>query len=157
MLPMPSSTNLSSDASVLSVTRATGRLQRLASAVASATPFYQQLSAESPASSEQLLIKLLQRHRHETGWIVLVAPTHLPSKALAKYLQLPTDKIMIIHANAIKNLATTLHQLLHAISCRVVINFSDAISEQLTQQLSQCAASQQRWLYQFSPRTTQAH
>ncbi|MAD76580.1 MAG: hypothetical protein CML20_17630 [Rheinheimera sp.] len=157
MLPMSSSTHINSDAPALSVPRATGRLQRLTTAVAAATPYYQQLSAESAASSEQLLIKLLQRHRHETGWIVLIAPPYLPSKALAAYLQLPVDKIMVIHAKAIKNHATILDQLLHTSSCRVVVSFNQTISTQITQQLSQCAASQQRWLYQIAPSATQAH
>ena len=157
MLPMPSSTHFNPDAPALSAPRATGRLQRLTTTVAAATPFQQQLSAESATSSEQLLIKLLQRHRHETGWIVLVAPPHLPSKALAAYLQLPVDKIMIIHANAIKNHATILHQLLQTSSCRVVVSFTQTTSAQITQQLSECAASQQRWLYQFTTSATQAH
>lgn len=157
MLPMQSPIQVNSEASALSVPRATGRLQRLTTTVASATPFFQKLSAESTASSEQLIIKLLQRHRNEAGWIVLVAPPHLPSKALAAYLQLPVDKVLVIHANAIKDHATILHQLLHTSSCSVVVSFTETISAQITQQLSQCAASQQRWLYQFAHRAIQAH
>lgn len=157
MLATLSSTHLNAEGAALSASRGTGRLQRLTTTIASATPFFQQLSTDSPASSEQLLIKLLQRHRNETGWIVLVAPPHLPSKVLAEYLQLPVEKILVVHANAIKNDAETLHTLLHATSCSVVINFSDKISEKLTLQLSQCAASQQRWLYQFAPPSVPAH
>lgn len=137
--------------------RGTGRLQRLTAAVASAKPFYQELAADSAANEEQLLVKLLQRHSSETGWIVLVAPKQLPSKALAEYLKLPVEKVLVIHPGAIKNLADTLHKLLHTASCKVVINFCDLSSKELTGQLSQCAASQQRWFYQLAPQTTLAH
>ncbi|WP_019676711.1 hypothetical protein [Arsukibacterium perlucidum] len=146
-----------SDATGLTAKRGTGRLQRLATTVASAKPFYQELTTASAASAEQLLIKLLQRHCSETGWIVLVAPKQLPSKALANYLQLPVGKILVIHPDTIKNPAKTLHQLLHTSSCRVIINFSQLMSDELTLQLSQCAASQQRWFYQLNHLATQTH
>ncbi|WP_213997032.1 SulA-like leucine-rich domain-containing protein [Arsukibacterium sp.] len=146
-----------SDTTGLPVKRGTGRLQRLTAAVASAKPFYQELTTASATSAEQLLVKLLQRHCNESGWIVLVAPKQLPSKALANYLGLPVDKILIIHSDAIKDPAKTLHKLLHTSRCRVVINFGQPGSEQLTSQLSQCAASQQRWFYQVNQVTTQTH
>lgn len=137
--------------------RSTGRLQRLAAAVASAKPFYQELAADSTANQEQLLIKLLQHHSNEPGWIVLVAPKQLPSKALAEYLKLPVDKVLVIHPGAIKNHAETLNKLLHTSSCKVIINFSDLLNQELKGQLSQCAASQQRWFYQLAPQTSMAH
>ncbi|SNY50637.1 hypothetical protein SAMN06297280_1633 [Arsukibacterium tuosuense] len=146
-----------SDTAGLPVKRGTGRLQRLSAAVASTKPFYQELATASAANAEQLLIKLLQRHCSETGWIVLVAPKQLPSKALADYLRLPVDKILVIHSDAIKDPAKTLHQLLHSRGCRVIVNFCQPGSDELTSQLSQYAASQQRWFYQFNNLASQTH
>lgn len=146
-----------SDTPGLQTKRGTGRLQRLATTVAAAKPFYQEVAAASAASEQQLLIKVLQRHCSESGWIVLVAPKQLPSKALANYLQLPVDKILVIHADTIKEPSKTLHTLLHSNSCRVIINFSQLEANELTSQLSQSAAEQQRWFYQFNHLTSQTH
>lgn len=157
MLATTSFSNQMTDTASLPVQQSTGRLQRLAAAVASAKPFYQALAPASATSAEQLLIKVLQRHCDETGWIVLVAPKQLPSKALASYLQLPVDKILVIHADTIKDPAKTLHKLLHSDSCRVVINFSQLASDELTTQLSNSAAKEQRWFYQFNQLTAQTH
>ncbi|KKO46180.1 hypothetical protein WG68_07475 [Arsukibacterium ikkense] len=157
MLATAQSTNPIADTTGLPAKRSTGRLQRLTAAVASAKPFYQELATCSATSAEQLLVKVLQRHSSEQGWIVLVAPQQLPSKALANYLNLPVDKILVIHADAIKDPAKTLQQLLHSNSCRVIINFSQLVSDGLSAQLSQYAASQQRWFYQFNQLTTPTH
>ncbi len=157
MLATAQSTHPVSDTTGLPAKRSTGRLQRLTAAVASAKPFYQELSTCTATGAEQLLVKLLQRHSSESGWIVLVAPQQLPSKALASYLQLPVEKILVIHPDAIKDMVTTLDKLLHSASCRVIINFSQLASGELTLQLSQSAASQQRWFYQFNQMTKQTH
>lgn len=157
MLATTSFSNAITDTASLPAKQSTGRLQRLTAAVSSAKPFYQELALATAANAEQLLIKLLQRHCCETGWIVLVAPQQLPSKALASYLQLPVDRILIIHPDTIKDPATTLIKLLNSASCRVVINFTELASEELTSELSRSAARQQRWFYQFNQLTTQTH
>jgi cell division inhibitor SulA len=157
MLATTSFSNQMTETAGLPVQQNTGRLQRLAAAVASAKPFYQALAPASVTSAEQLRIKVLQRHCAETGWIVLVAPKQLPSKALASYLQLPVDKILVIHADTIKDPAKTLNKLLHSDSCRVVINFCQLASDELTTQLSNSAATKQRWFYQFNQLTAHTH
>tara|TARA_R110002126_G_scaffold291595_1_gene454076 strand:- start:1153 stop:1626 length:474 start_codon:yes stop_codon:yes gene_type:complete len=146
-----------SDTTSLPGQRSTGRLQRLATTVASVKPFYQELVSSTADSAEQLLVKLLQHHSGETGWIVLVAPLQLPSKALANYLNLPLEKILVIHPEAIKDTAATLEKLLHSKGCRVIINFSQLSSDKQKSQLSQNAASEQRWFYQFSQLNAQSH
>ncbi|MDX1678269.1 hypothetical protein [Arsukibacterium sp.] len=157
MLTNMSSINLIHDTAGLPVKQNTGRLTRLTATVASAKPFYQELVPASADNAEQLLIKVLQRHCLETGWIVLVAPKQLPSKALAAYLQLPVDKMLVIHADTIKDPAKTLDKLLHSSSCRVVINFSPLPSEALISELSHSAGKQQRWFYQFNHSVKQTH
>ncbi|MBV2131004.1 hypothetical protein [Arsukibacterium indicum] len=157
MIATTSFSNPITEPAGLPAKQSTGRLQRLTAAVSSAKPFYQELTLASATNAEPLLIKLLQRHCCETGWIVLVAPQQLPSKALASYLQLPIDRILVIHPETIKDPATTLMKLLHSASCRVVINFTELASAALTSELSQCAARQQRWFYQMNQITTQTH
>jgi cell division inhibitor SulA len=133
------------------------RIKRASSGVTSATPYHQLITTAGAESTEQTLIKLLHSHSNETGWIVLVAPPRLPSKALAEYFKLPVDKMLVIHPKALRNIEKTLKSLLQSTHCRVVISFCTSLSNDSTAQLNQQATTQQRWFYQFQQPPMPAH
>lgn len=148
---------LKSDATNLPGHTKNGRFKRVSSGVTSATPYHQLITTADAESTEQTLIKLLHNHSTETGWIVLVAPPRLPSKALAEYFKLPVDKMLVIHPKALRNVEKTLQSLLQSTHCRVVISFCTSLSNDSTAQLNQQATTQQRWFYQFQQPAMPAH
>ncbi|GHG70730.1 hypothetical protein GCM10010919_21470 [Alishewanella longhuensis] len=114
------------------------------------------LAALQRDSAELQLVKLLQQHRHITGWIVLVAPAIKPNKAFWAACQLPLDKILVVHEQQIKDISVTLNQAISNTSCKVVINCAPLNDSELTC-LTAFALKQQSRFYSLHHALVAAH
>lgn len=103
-------------------------------------------------NSRQSLLQLIRQHQHQQGWILLVAPSHIPDKVWAEQYQLSLHNVLVVHQKQIHDLAATLQQALNSPSCKVVINCASQLD---IQQLSSCrnlALKNNTWFYQVEPR-----
>lgn len=106
--------------------------------------------------AEQQLLKLLQQYRHTTGWIVLVDPVVKPNKTFWQAAGLPTNRILVIYQEQIKNIKTILNQAICNSSCKVVINCAP-LKEQDRTTLADFAMTQQTQFYSFQQDFYAAH
>lgn len=106
--------------------------------------------------AEQQLLKLLQQYRHTTGWIVLVDPVVKPNKAFWQAAGLPTNRILVIYQEQIKNIKIILNQAISNSSCKVVINCAP-LKEHDQTSLAEFAMTQQTQFYNFHQEFYAAH
>jgi cell division inhibitor SulA len=98
--------------------------------------------------SRHSLAQLLRQHQNQSGWILLVAPCHIPDKEWAEQFQLSLHNVLVVRQKQISDLNATIQQALTSSSCKVVINFACQLEQQ---QLSACrklALSNNTWFYQ---------
>lgn len=100
------------------------------------------------ASSELSLLQLIRQHQHQPGWILLVAPSHIPDKEWAEHYQLSLNNVLVIHQKQIDDLDGTLTQALTSSSCKVVINFATPSTEQQLDNYRKLARVNNIWFYQ---------
>lgn len=98
---------------------------------------------------QQMLMQLIKQHRHQAGWIVLLAPSPRLIKQLAIVEQLPLHKVLVIHKKQLSNLNAVIHTALTSGKCKVIINCSQAVPESDDNKYQQLAAEQLVWFYQL--------
>src|SRR5690606_22338093 len=82
------------------------------------------IEAAAANNSHHTLLQLIQQHQHQQGWILLIAPSHIPHKAWAEQHQLSFHNVLVVHQKQIRDLNATIQQALASSSCKVVINFA---------------------------------
>jgi cell division inhibitor SulA len=98
--------------------------------------------------SRHSLLQLIRQHQHQPGWILLVAPSHIPDKEWAEQYQLSLHNVLVIHQKQISDLNATLTQALTSSSCKVVINFARQLEQQQLDACRQLALCNGTWFYQ---------
>jgi len=95
------------------------------------------------------LLQLIRQHQNQTGWILLVAPAHLPDKEWAEHYQLSLHNVLVIHQKQISDLYATIQQALGSNSCKVVINFGTQLEQEQIDRCRRLALQNHTWFYQY--------
>lgn len=104
--------------------------------------------AAAANASHHTLLQLIQQHQHQQGWILLIAPSHIPHKAWAEQHQLSFHNVLVVHQKQIRDLNATIQQALASSSCKVVINFARMLDPQQLDGCRKLAVTHNTWFYQ---------
>ncbi|QBL09246.1 hypothetical protein E0Z06_06815 [Rheinheimera sp. D18] len=99
-------------------------------------------------NSKHSLVQLMHQHQNQAGWILLVAPAHIPDKDWAEQYQLSMHNVLMVHHKQIQDLASTIEQALKSPSCKVVINFAPQLNKQQLNECRKLALANDTWFYQ---------
>ena len=102
------------------------------------------------------LKRLLNAHKHQTGWTVLIAPAFLPTKHWFIQHGLATEQLLVIHAKQIHDLELTLLRAITSVSCSVIINCVPGKDRKQISRLKSFAAKHQSFYYQYEQLTSDA-
>lgn len=92
--------------------------------------FNYHLFTKGPDKTLATLIHLIKKHQHQSGWVLLIAPTQLPDKFLAEYYQLRLEKVLVIHQRQSFDAASVIKTALCSGNYAAVINFTTTTSVQ---------------------------
>lgn len=104
--------------------------------------------AAAADASHHTLLQLIQQHQHQQGWILLIAPSHIPHKSWAEQHQLSFHNVLVVHQKQISNLNATIQQALASASCKVVINFARMLDPHQLDGCRKLAVANNTWFYQ---------
>lgn len=108
--------------------------------------FYQQRLVENAEHALFSLVDLIQKHQHQSGWILLIAPEQLPDKFLAACYQLKLEKVLVIHPHQQPDTVSVIATALQGKNYAAIINFA-ALSVPELESCKTQAQQQQSWLY----------
>jgi cell division inhibitor SulA len=106
------------------------------------------IAVQSQRHCRHNLLQLIRQHQNQPGWILLVAPAHLPDKEWAERYQLSLHNVLVIHPKQISDLYVTIRQALESSSCKVVINFGNQLQQQQIITCRKLALHNHTWFYQ---------
>lgn len=104
--------------------------------------------AAAASASHHTLLQLIQQHQHQQGWILLIAPSHIPHKSWAEQHQLSFNNVLVVHQKQINDLNATIQQALASASCKVVINFARKLDPHQLDGCRKLAVAHNTWFYQ---------
>lgn len=104
--------------------------------------------ATAANTSHHTLLQLIKQHQHQRGWILLIAPSHIPHKTWAEQHQLSFHNVLVVHQKQIRDISATIQQALVASSCKVVINFAGLQDPQQLDSCRKLAVTHNTWFYQ---------
>lgn len=107
--------------------------------------------AAASDASHHTLLQLIQQHQHQQGWILLIAPSHIPHKAWAEQHHLSFHNVLVVHQKQIGDLNAIIQQAIASSSCKVVINFAWMLDPQQLEDCRKLAVMHDTWFYQCEP------
>jgi len=113
-----------------------------------------QIEDEISATFE--LLKVLHQYNSLNAWTLLIAPDHVPSKALLDSCSIDTSKLLVIRQKHLVNIEYVLSAALHNGNFAAVITWTDIINNQQLSQLSLNLSHTRTKLYCFSKKSAQA-
>ena len=113
-----------------------------------------QIEDEISATFE--LLKVLHQYNSLNAWTLLIAPDHVPSKALLDSCSIDTSKLLVIRQKHLVNIEYVLSSALHNGNFAAVITWTDIINNQQLSQLSLNLSHTRTKLYCFSKKSAQA-
>jgi len=111
------------------------------------------IQIEDEISATFELLKVLHQYNSLNAWTLLIAPDHVPSKALLDSCSIDTSKLLVIRQKHLVNLEYVLSSALHNGNFAAVITWTDIINDQQLTQLSLNLSTTNTKLYCFTKNT----
>lgn len=116
------------------------------------------LDAQDELSRSFELIKVLRQHQANKRWTLLIAPSHIPDKALLDCCSVDMKHVLIVREKQITSMSKTIETALSCNTCCAIVAWCSQWHEQLSaqqlQQLSQLADDTQCHVYAFEKQQT---
>ncbi|MEI8642417.1 SulA-like leucine-rich domain-containing protein [Pseudoalteromonas sp. Hal099] len=94
------------------------------------------IKVEDEISATFEMLKVLHQYNSSNAWTLLIAPDHVPSKALLDSCSIDTSKLLVIRQKHLVNLEYVLNSALHNGNFAAIITWTDIVSEQQLVNLS---------------------
>ena len=88
------------------------------------------IKVEDEISATFEMLKVLHQYNSSNAWTLLIAPDHVPSKALLDSCSIDTSKLLVIRQKHLVNLEYVLNSALHNGNFAAIITWTDIVSEQ---------------------------
>ncbi|MDP2636662.1 MAG: SulA-like leucine-rich domain-containing protein [Pseudoalteromonas sp.] len=85
------------------------------------------IQIEDEISATFELLKVLHHYNSQNAWTLLIAPDHVPSKALLDSCSIDTSKLLVIRQKHLVNLEYVLNSALHNGNFAAVITWTDIV------------------------------
>ena len=108
------------------------------------------IQIEDEISATFELLKVLHQYNSSNAWTLLIAPDHVPSKALLDSCSIDTSKLLVIRQKHLVNLEYVLNSALHNGNFAAVITWTDIVNNQLLTNLSFDLSKTNTKLYCFT-------
>ena len=108
------------------------------------------IQIEDDISATFELLKVLHQYNSLNAWTLLIAPDHVPSKALLDSCSIDTSKLLVIRQKHLVNLEYVLRSALHNGNFAAVITWTDMLNNQLLSNLSLNLSNTKTKLYCFT-------
>jgi cell division inhibitor SulA len=86
------------------------------------------IQIEDEISATFELLKVLHHYNSQNAWTLLIAPDHVPSKALLDSCSIDTSKLLVIRQKHLVNLEYVLSSALHNGNFAAVITWTDIVN-----------------------------
>lgn len=100
------------------------------------------------------LIKVLRQHQADKRWTLLIAPSHIPDKALLDCCSVDMRHVLIVREKQITSMSKTIEKALNCRTCSAIVAWCSEWHKQLSnvqlQQLSKLADAAQCHVYAFN-------
>ncbi|WP_404340444.1 SulA-like leucine-rich domain-containing protein [Pseudoalteromonas mariniglutinosa] len=87
------------------------------------------IQIEDEISATFELLKVLHHYNNQNAWTLLIAPDHVPSKALLDSCSIDTSKLLVIRQKHLVNLEYVLSSALHNGNFAAVITWTDIVKD----------------------------
>ncbi|GAB0112449.1 SulA-like leucine-rich domain-containing protein [Pseudoalteromonas distincta] len=94
------------------------------------------IKIEDEISATFELLKILHNYNSSNAWTLLIAPDHVPSKALLDSCSINTSKLLMIRQKHLVNLEYVLSSALHNGNFAAVVTWTDIVNNKLLTNLS---------------------
>jgi cell division inhibitor SulA len=94
------------------------------------------IQIEDEISATFELLKVLHHYNNQNAWTLLIAPDHVPSKALLDSCSIDTTKLLVIRQKHLVNLEYVLNSALHNGNFAAVITWTDIVKDNQLANLS---------------------
>jgi len=94
------------------------------------------IQIEDEISATFELLKVLHHYNSQNAWTLLIAPDHVPSKALLDSCSIDTSKLLVIRQKHLVNLEYVLNSALHNGNFAAVITWTDIVKDNQLADLS---------------------
>ncbi|KPZ52147.1 SulA-like leucine-rich domain-containing protein [Pseudoalteromonas sp. P1-25] len=94
------------------------------------------IKVEDEISATFEMLKVLHQYNSSNAWTLLIAPDHVPSKALLDSCSIDTSKLLVIRQKHLVNLEYVLNSALHNGNFAAIITWTGIVSEQQLVNLS---------------------
>lgn len=94
------------------------------------------IQIEDEISATFELLKVLHHYNNKNAWTLLIAPDHVPSKALLDSCSIDTSKLLVIRQKHLVNLEYVLNSALHNGNFAAVITWTDIVKNNQIANLS---------------------
>ncbi|WP_372763279.1 SulA-like leucine-rich domain-containing protein [Pseudoalteromonas sp.] len=112
------------------------------------------IQIEDEISATFELLKVLHQYNSLNAWTLLIAPDHVPSKALLDSCSIDTSKLLVIRQKHLVNLEYVLSSALHNGNFAAVITWTDIVNDQQLSQLALNLSNTRTKLYCFTKNTS---
>lgn len=111
------------------------------------------IQIEDEISATFELLKVLHLYNNLNAWTLLIAPDHVPSKALLESCSIDKSKLLVIRQKHLVNLDYVLNSALHNGNFAAVITWTDIINNRQLDMLSLNLSKTTTKLYCFTKNT----
>ena len=122
------------------------------------TTYWHFLHAHDELSRAFELIKVLRQHQSNNRWTLLVAPQHIPDKALLNCCSVDMSHVLIVREKQIPSMVETLESALKHHTCGAIVAWCDKWHKHLSASklahLTTLAAQAQCHVYAFNKQLT---
>ena len=94
------------------------------------------IQIEDEISATFELLKVLHHYNNQNAWTLLIAPDHVPSKALLDSCSIDTSKLLVIRQKHLVNLEYVLNSALHNGNFAAVITWTGIVKDNQVADLS---------------------
>ncbi|MCK8093857.1 SulA-like leucine-rich domain-containing protein [Pseudoalteromonas sp. 1CM17D] len=112
------------------------------------------IKVEDEISATFEMLKVLHQYNSSNAWTLLIAPDHVPSKALLDSCSIDTSKLLVIRQKHLVNLEYVLNSALHNGNFAAIITWTDIVSEQQLVNLSLNLGKRSAKLFCFTKKTS---
>ena len=112
------------------------------------------IQIEDEISATFELLKVLHHYNSSNAWTLLIAPDHVPSRALLDSCSIDTSKLLVIRQKHLVNLEYVLNSALNNGNFAAVITWTDIVNNQLLNSLSLDLSKTATKLYCFTKDST---
>ncbi|SFC64659.1 SulA-like leucine-rich domain-containing protein [Pseudoalteromonas denitrificans] len=108
------------------------------------------IEIEDDISATFELIKILHQYNSQNGWMLLIAPDHVPSKSLLDSCSIDKSKLLVIRKKHLSNLDYVLNSALNNGNFSAVITWTNMLTKYQLASIAKVKSSSNTNLYCFT-------